>query len=205
MTELIEKIIIFILILLVNILIVYIFSKIYSKKKKKHFQNIFSLYEKGLYKEAINEAKKIQIDGIESLIHEFIGDCYYELGDKAESYKHYKKAISIDNNSEIAHIELGKLLLDELKIDEALYHLQKALQIDAKNSVTRYYLSLAYEEKGNYEDAIRELEKAIKLTPTLIAYYERLYNIYEYLGKKTEADRIKRSLDLLKRNQGVIP
>lgn len=198
MSEIIDKIILFIFILLVNIIIILIYRKIYVKKKMKHFYHLKNLFERGLYKEAIIKAEKLNKDGVESLIHEFIADCYYELGNKAESFDHYQKAIYIDDTSEIAHKGLGKLLLDDLRIDEALYHLQKALQIDSKNSVTRYYLSLAYEEKGNYEAAIKELEKAIEFNPTITSYYEKLQSIYLYLGKKAEADKINRSLELLK-------
>lgn len=93
---------------------------------------------------------------------------------------------------------MGKLLLDDLRIDDALYYLQKALQINPKDSVTRYYLSIAYEEKGNYEAAIIELQKAIELNPAFTEYYERLQNIYKYLGKLSDADKINRKLNLLK-------
>jgi tetratricopeptide (TPR) repeat protein len=198
MQELTAKIILFACIILVNIAIVVFYRRVCIKKRMKPLVRLQEMFDKGLYREALTEAENLNDANLKPLLYEFIGNCHFELDNRDEAMQAYEKALSFDADLEFSYIGLGKLLLKDFKADDAIENLRKALQIDSKNTVAKYYLALAYEQKGNYDSAIRELVGAKEINPTVLAIYEKLEDLYLYLGKQSEANEIKKSMQYLK-------
>ena len=194
----IEKIIFLAVIILLNIAVVAIYRKVFLKRKLKTLIKLHELFDRGLHTEAIAEAEKMLATSCKPLVYEFIGDCYFELGNSEESLKAYETAISLDETLEFAYIGRGKLMMKASRVLDAINDFKKALRLDSNNTVAKYYLALAYEHNRDYEAAIRELTEAKEISPSVRALYEKLEDIYLYLGRKSDAEKVSEELQLLK-------
>jgi len=126
-----------------------------------------------------------------ALVHFFVGNSQFAVGNLEESVTHLRKAIELQPQNAAYYTALAQSLrrLSDDNTDEALANLEKALSLDGQDIQIKEELALCLEKKHNYTRAQSLLEQVIARDPQLVSAHVALAGIYYKQHKKAEGDR----------------
>lgn len=111
-----------------------------------------------------------------------LGDALEQIDQKQKAYKHYQKAIALDNLA-MAFLRKASLEPDSLAINT----LWQCIKHHPKNAVAYNNLALRYKSKGALSEATQMLYKSIQLSPNYAEAYSNLANIKAFQGDLVSA------------------
>ena len=127
-----------------------------------------ALYEKGVYKEAIDAfTEAIMVDEKDAYSYFFRGSCYYminidEYADLIE--KDFEKAISLENADEDTYYNMAIMLFDKMGLsDMAIKALTLAIETEPSLAEAYHLRGIIYDSLGETDKACAEWTKASEL------------------------------------------
>lgn len=159
----------------------------------RSFNHILStvakLYEKGLYKQAIELLNELCENNPENDDLFFkLGFLYSKNGDYVQSAEAYEKAISINPNKFEYYYNCGIVCTNLGKIDKAINYFNKALEFTPNDINTLYNLGCALKKGNNYQDALAYFNKVLSLNNS---HSDALYNIGVILYEQQNFQKAK--------------
>ena len=114
--------------------------------------------------EAVSEfTKEREIDPLEGVAYERLGDAYTRSGQYTEAARVLQQAVLLEPNATGPYILLGKVLLKQGQPTGAMTFLRKAETMDPANYMTHNLLAQAYRAVGRTADASREVALTEKM------------------------------------------
>jgi protein O-mannosyl-transferase len=110
----------------------------------------------------------------------------------------FQNNLKYSPQSFIEHTNLGMAYDDAGRFTEAEAEYRQSIAISDVYPQVHYDLAISLTELKKYDEAENEYLKAIAMSPGFITPYRNLYNLYVYLGKKDEADKIMKLLENIK-------
>jgi TolB-like protein/DNA-binding winged helix-turn-helix (wHTH) protein/Tfp pilus assembly protein PilF len=121
------------------------------------------------------------------------------MGRNAEGIAESKKAESLDPLSLIISADLADALCIAHRYDESVEQSQKTIEMDPHFAVAHYELGQALEQKQRHDEAIAEFRRAIELSGGNTTFESNLANAYAVSGRKEEAMKIVKDLEIRQR------
>ncbi|MBC7348532.1 MAG: tetratricopeptide repeat protein [Candidatus Aminicenantes bacterium] len=118
------------------------------------------LNEPGMASIYLEKYLKQKADDLEGYV--LLGQAYYRLGNIAESYKNYAKALLLNPDHPQALYGMGLSKLRERKFKEAAEYLEKAISRNIDSREVFFELGTAYEELQDLARAAENYEKYVK-------------------------------------------
>lgn len=145
----------------------------------KSFNHILStvtkLYEKGLYKQAIELLNELcENNPSNDDLFFKLGFLYSKNGNYLQSANAYEKAISLNPNKFEYYYNCGIVYTNLSKINKAINYFNKALEFTPNDINTIYNLGCALKKGNNYQDALAYFNKVLSLNNN---HSDALYNI----------------------------
>ncbi|WP_027376869.1 tetratricopeptide repeat protein [Kaistella palustris] len=123
----------------------------------------------------------------ENFLHNFIADEHVNLADPFNAVKHYKLALSFDQQDEYA-LENIMFCYNQLqKSDEAIEFLNGYLDQFAFSETAWYEYGQFYFNRKNYEEAIRGFDYLIAINPQSVGVYANKAACLEAMGEWQKA------------------
>lgn len=119
-----------------------------------------------------------------------LGNLYKDLRMFNESILYYDKALKINYNYPIVHLNKGNLYKENGQYKEAINCYLDAVKIDPFFTEAYNNLGSVYELTDDYTKAINNYKKAININSDFIQAYRNLSNLFLYLEKKPDAEKI---------------
>jgi len=107
--------------------------------------------------------------------------------DEAEAA--YKKVIVQKPSDYMVYFNLGGLYVTVDRYDDALAAFRKAQALSGKDVLIPMVISRLLIRKGDFAGAAEAIEQALKLDPNLASAHETALEIYQKLGRATDAQR----------------
>jgi len=127
----------------------------------------YHLYE-GDRQEALKELQQVllytQNKMVEANAHVQMAAIYSQMGNMAESKRHYREAIELDDMQYRAYLNLGVHLYLEGDLDGAISNISHSLEI-FPNSAAYFYLGQALERENRLSEALAAYYEALKISP----------------------------------------
>lgn len=121
------------------------------------------LNEPGLASVYLEKYLKFKPDDLESYV--LLAEAYFKLGNNAESYKNFAKALLLNPNHPQALYGMGLTQLKERKFKEAAEFLEKAIANNVDSKEIYFELGTAYEELQDLAKAAENYEKYARKGP----------------------------------------
>jgi tetratricopeptide (TPR) repeat protein len=188
-----------------------------------HYNLGIALFQKGQTAEAIAQLRAAAaLDPGGADVHYNLGIALLQNGQAEEAMIEFRKALELRPDFLQAHCNLGNCLLQRGALDEAITHFREAVRLEPAEADTHYNLGVALLQKGQPQEAIAQLRQALAAKPsqdpvvleTLAGAYvkagqpeeavvaaQNAYELAKTLGQRETAERIQRSLQLLKARQ----
>lgn len=133
---------------------------------------IESLYQSGLYEEAIAAINKRQFFhvGEIKMLH-LRARCHEELGDTEAATEDYKRILDYDPNYAQAYAGIGKILFEKEYYSEAELPILRAASLDPENFEIIYLAGRSQLMVKNWERAEQFLKQAQKMNPDFAELY----------------------------------
>lgn len=112
-----------------------------------------------------------------------------------EALGEIRRARDLDPLSLTMNVQVGYMLFMARRYDDAIRQLQATIDMDTAFWMAHANLGHAYEQKGMYPEAIAELQKAADLTGRAPLQMIWLAHALALAGRKTEARRIRATLE----------
>ena len=128
------------------------------------FMKSYTLENKGEYKQATDELKKVY-DASSYELNLRLGWLNYQAGVFTESIAHYQKAMELKSYSEEAKFGLIYPYAAVGKWDEVVNLYQKILTISPNNTIANYRLGLIYYGKKEYNKSYKHFKIVVDLYP----------------------------------------
>jgi eukaryotic-like serine/threonine-protein kinase len=147
--------------------------------------------------------RAMELDPGYSLAYRVYGGYLTMVGRHAEALPYFQKARELDPLYERNYIAEGYTDFMAHKYDEAIEQYRKGFEIEP-DPMAYFGLVLSLAQKGDYATAISEAEKSTKLTdsPLLLT---SLASAYARAGRRADAMRVLRQLELISKQQGPAP
>ncbi|HTW96374.1 MAG TPA: tetratricopeptide repeat protein, partial [Candidatus Methylomirabilis sp.] len=110
----------------------------------------------------------------------------------------YEKNLKYSPQSFIEHNNLGMAYAEAGRINEAIVQYRQAIAISDVYPQVHYNLANSLANAQKFAEAEKEYQNAIAMDPGFILPYQNLYNLYLYEGKKDEAKKILKEINLSK-------
>jgi tetratricopeptide (TPR) repeat protein len=123
----------------------------------------------------------------EPAVHFGLGYLLWKERRYDEAEREFRQELANDPSHAQANAYLGDVLLHRDDPEAALPWLEKARRLDAKIRIAHLDLGIAYAGRKEYEPAARELREAVRLDPSRADAHYRLAQVYQSLGRATEA------------------
>jgi Tfp pilus assembly protein PilF len=121
---------------------------------------------------------------------------HYIIGSELENQnrpndviRHYRAALSLDDNFPICHYSLGTALAKQRKIDEAIFQFREAVRLAPHYGDAHSNLGSALASLGRHDEAITHFRHAAKYSPNRATSNANLGNAYCRLGRFDEGIR----------------
>jgi len=142
------------------------------------FQQIKSSYKKNNFEEALRIADGI-IDEIKSPeIPQYIGQCYYQLGDYKTALEKFQEKIKNIKSDAEAHQYIGQCYYQLGDYKTALEKFQEKIKNIKSDAEAHQYIGQCYYQLGDYKTALEKYEEALKIKKNNIQSYNGIYNCY---------------------------
>jgi tetratricopeptide (TPR) repeat protein len=136
------------------------------------------------------------------IVHNNLGNAFYEQGRTAEAIEHYLQALRINPDHEKAHYNLGNALYKRGRTAEAIEHYLQALRINPDHVEAHYNLGNALYKRGRTAEAIEHYLQALRINPD---FEKAHYNLGYALGKwGRTAEAIEHYLQALRINPNYV-
>ncbi len=160
---------------------------------KSYLKNIsLALRRLGKPKESIKFLEKLL--ALEENLDNFIliGNCYSDLKDYNLAITYYRNALIYERNDETAIMNIAICYKASNKVEEALKYYQKVIELKG-NFTSRALNGIAVinEEKNNFEKSEQYFLQSLKLEPSNRLFKRGLARLYNKMGRKLEALKIK--------------
>jgi Tfp pilus assembly protein PilF len=153
------------------------------KKAKEFMQQ--QQYEKAINK--YREAVKMRPELPEP--HNYIGICYFQLGEFRLARETFKKAISLKPDFAYAYNNLGTAYYAQSHFDEAEEAFNEALKLNAKIASAYHNLGNIYLARNEREKAIEYYKKAFQINPAYLAASQtNIARVEQYQKGKGEVE-----------------
>ncbi|UJF30829.1 tetratricopeptide repeat protein [Kaistella sp. 97-N-M2] len=131
--------------------------------------------------------KALELEEEENFLHNFIADEHVNLEDPFNALKHYKLALSFDQNDEYS-LENVMFTYNQLKrSDEAIEFLNGYLDKFAFSETAWYEYGQFYFNRKNYEEAIKGFDYLLAINPQSVGVYANKAACFEALGEWLKA------------------
>lgn len=145
-------------------------------------------------KERINQiSKKLADDNPDEYkAQAFVGDLYYQNGDKETARKYYLRAIRISPANFSVWQNILNVEAELNEYDSVLMHSEEALEYFPNQAVLYYFAGTGHLLKKNYKKSIRALDQGRKYTidPDLLTlFYGQLGDAYNALSEHEKSDK----------------
>jgi Flp pilus assembly protein TadD len=147
-------------------------------------------------------------------VHFGLGYLYWKERRNDEAEGEFRRELANDPSHAQANAYLGDVLLHRDDAEGARPLLEKARRLDPKIRIVHLDLGILHAGHKEYEPASRELREAVRLDPSRADAHYRLAQVYQSLGRTTEAKaelatvrrlHEKRNEDLLQQISGKPP
>jgi TolB-like protein/DNA-binding winged helix-turn-helix (wHTH) protein/Tfp pilus assembly protein PilF len=118
------------------------------------------------------------------------------LGQNAEGMLEMKKAESLDPLSLIIRSDVANALNASHRFEESIQQSQKTLALDPNFAIGHFHLAEALVQQHQYDAAIAEFQRAIELSGHLAAFDANLAHAYAVSGRKAEALKIAKDMEI---------
>lgn len=145
-------------------------------------------------KARINEiSKKLANDNPDEYkAQAFVGDLYYQKGDKKTALEYYLRAIRISPANFSVWQNIINVEAELNEYDSVLVHSEQALEYFPNQAILYYFAGTGHLLKKNYKKSIRALDQGRKYTidPDLLTvFYGQLGDAYNALSEHEKSDR----------------
>lgn len=131
--------------------------------------------------------KALELEEEENFLHNFIADEFVNLEDPFNALKHYKLALTFDQQDEYS-LENIMFCYNQLKrTDEAIEFLNGYLDKFAFSETAWYEYGQFYFNRKNYEEAIRGFDYLLAINPQSVGVYANKAACYEAMGEWLKA------------------
>jgi TolB-like protein/DNA-binding winged helix-turn-helix (wHTH) protein/Flp pilus assembly protein TadD len=118
------------------------------------------------------------------------------LGQNAEGMLEMKKAESLDPLSLIIRSDVANALTASHRFEESIQQSKKTLALDPNFAIGHFHLAEALVQQHQYDAAIAEFQRAIELSGHLAAFDANLAHAYAVSGRKAEALKIAKDMEI---------
>ena len=118
------------------------------------------------------------------------------LGRNSEGIYELRKAESLDPLSLIISADVTNALRVARRYDEAVQQSKKTLEMDVNFAIGHFELGQALVQTQLYDQAIAQFQRAIELAGRSGAFESNLAYVYGILGRKKEATKILKDLEV---------
>ena len=131
--------------------------------------------------------KALKLEEEENFLHNFIADEHVNLEDPFNALKHYKLALSFDQNDEYS-LENVMVTYNQLnRSDEAIEFLNEYLDQFAFSETAWYEYGQFYFNRKNYEEAIKGFDYLLAINSQSIGVYANKAACFEAMGEWQKA------------------
>lgn len=131
--------------------------------------------------------KALELEEEENFLHNFIADEFVNLEDPFNALKHYKLALTFDQQDEYS-LENIMFCYNQLKrTDEAIEFLNGYLDKFAFSETAWYEYGQFYFNRKNYDEAIRGFDYLLAINPQSVGVYANKAACYEAMGEWLKA------------------
>jgi len=118
------------------------------------------------------------------------------LGQNADGMLEMKKAESLDPLSLIIRSDVANALNASHRFEESIQQSTKTLALDPNFAIGHFHLGEALVQQHQYDAAIAEFQRAIELSGHLAAFDANLAHAYAVSGRKAEALKIAKDMEI---------
>jgi TolB-like protein/DNA-binding winged helix-turn-helix (wHTH) protein/Tfp pilus assembly protein PilF len=118
------------------------------------------------------------------------------LGQNADGMLEMKKAESLDPLSLIIRSDVANALTASHRFEESIQQSTKTLALDPNFAIGHFHLGEALVQQHQYDAAIAEFQRAIELSGHLAAFDANLAHAYAVSGRKAEALKIAKDMEI---------
>ena len=149
--------------------------------------------------------KAIALEPSYATAHHWYGHCLLAMGRMDDAAGRMGRALELDPLSVPCNLGVGWSFYYQRKYPEALAQYQRTLEIAPDLPMVLYELGLAYQNLGRLDDALVTFLRASALSGGEAAAVMLLGQVYALLGRKTDAERARVTLEEMSRHQYVPP
>lgn len=137
-----------------------------SKEKCRLLERICGHSDLGMYKEAIEECKKlIKIDPDDPSAFRELGLCYEESGKIEKAIKCYRCAIKRFPKCSLFYVDLGYIFEKHKKLNKmAIVCYEKASELDSSDEWALNNIGAILQKEGKWKEALSHYQKAYKVS-----------------------------------------
>lgn len=152
---------------------------LYTDTSKEKIRDLFELYHKGSFDEALLEVKKL-IDASPNLpiLFNFEGMVYSTLKNYRLASNSLEKAILLDPNFSEAYNNLGNVCKLIGNSNEALKHYKKAIELRSNYAEALNNAGVVENENGNFFSSIDYLKRSLDVNPAFAEAHNNIGNVY---------------------------
>jgi S1-C subfamily serine protease/Flp pilus assembly protein TadD len=118
--------------------------------------------DKGMFNEAIDEAKQAVFLKPDALNHSNLGKYYASRGMFDEAITEFKQVLAFDPDDSNAHSDLGGSYIWKGDLSEGIAECNRAITLDPSNAYAYGNLAEGYYRSGKYDLAVKYCDKAIE-------------------------------------------
>lgn len=153
-----------------------------NKKIKEHLQLVEDFLKVDAYDVALRILNEmLEFAPLEAEIYKNFGWIAFKQQKLDEAEKHFKKALSLDNNNSEYHYNLGWIYFYQSKLDLAEQHYEKTIELAPLYPVPYINLGAIKYENKNYNEALAYYQKAEALSPEDTHLLNNLADTYNKL------------------------
>lgn len=108
-----------------------------------------------------------------------LGRIAMEDNNSAEAFRHFARALGIDDDNIAAHLNLARLYDSTDQLDLAFGEFHQVLRRDSNNADAHFGLATIHARQGHSREAIRQYERVIELRPDQALAYLNLGRLHE--------------------------
>lgn len=148
-----------------------------QEKAKPYIARVINIYERAT-KETTAPEDRIRL-------LEKLAEIYFKTGQKDQSEKALKEAISLNPNKKLLHFHLGVIYQERNDLQDAAAEYVKETQVNPSNYKAFFNLGVVYASMNRFDDAIASFQQVLRLQPQFSAASERIAQIKE-MEQKSE-------------------